>query len=154
MTSVVTCSAAISACATVAWQEALHLFELIEQPKHADPSQLHTHTSQSGANSVTFNAVILASEKGRRWESALMFMHFMEIRRFQCDLLTCNAVVSACSCCFRQGGKVCMCFEMLSLLGECMVRDHKHSVPSFVHFSLRFRFVGFSCPAGRMRSTC
>eukprot|EP00913_Durusdinium_trenchii_P006896 g6487.t1 len=32
--------------------------------------------------------------------TALMFMHFMEIRRFQCDLLTCNAVVSACSCCF------------------------------------------------------
>ena len=88
LVTVVTCSAAISACATAAcWQAALHVFyELLT-------------LEQSGLvpNSVTFNAAIIACEKGHRWENALNLMHEMHLRRLELDLITCNAVVNTCS---------------------------------------------------------
>ena len=54
---------------------------------------------QSGLvpNSVTFNAAIIACEKGHRWENALNLMHEMHLRRLELDLITCNAVVNTCS---------------------------------------------------------
>ena len=100
MATVVTYSAAISACSTAAsWQCAIHLFnELLQLEQHEDS---RGPFGRFASNSVAFNAAIIACEKGNQWKSALNLMHVMHSRQLQLDLITCNAVVNACSCSFR-----------------------------------------------------
>lgn len=100
MATVVTYSAAISACSTAtSWQCAIHLFnELLQLERYEDsPGPFGRFAS----NSVAFNAAIIACEKGNQWKSALNLMHVMLTRQLQLDLITCNAVVNACSCTCR-----------------------------------------------------
>ena len=104
--TVVTYSAAISACSTAtSWQVALHLFsELLHKQLQLPKAACYDGASICGApNSVAFNAAVVACEKGSAWESALYFMREMDLRSLELDLITCNAVVNSCSCSCRWG---------------------------------------------------
>ena len=116
MATVVTYSAAISACSTAAsWQCAIHLFnELLQLEQHEDS---RGPFGRFASNSVAFNAAIIACEKGNQWKSALNLMHVMHSRQLQLDLITCNAVVNACSCSFRWAEPTFhSCFMLFSLV--------------------------------------
>lgn len=102
MATVVTYSAAISACSTAtSWQCAIHLFHELLQLERRERHEDSHGPLGFASNSVAFNAAIIACEKGNQWKSALNLMHVMHSRQLQLDLITCNAVVNACSCSCR-----------------------------------------------------
>eukprot|EP00435_Cladocopium_sp_Y103_P002845 s812_g1.t1 len=79
----ITCSTAITSCSLGGrWQDALHLFESIQQP-----------------DLIAFNALISACEKGSAWEAALQLLRSlpeMSSGKLRANLITCNSALSAC----------------------------------------------------------
>ena len=76
----ITCSTAITSCGLGGrWQDALHLFEGIQQP-----------------DLIAFNALISACEKGGAWEAALQLMRSLPQVSLRANVITYNSVLSTC----------------------------------------------------------